>query len=79
MLTGGGKSLLFQLLAWISKGLMVIVVPLVALHKELYNRCMNLDISCAQWDSLYSLDLVSIMFVTSESTLSMEFCIYLNR
>ncbi|CAG8367005.1 unnamed protein product [Penicillium salamii] len=47
MLIGGGKSLLFQLPAWISKGLTVVVVSLVALRKELYDRCMNLDISCA--------------------------------
>ncbi|CAG8059412.1 unnamed protein product, partial [Penicillium salamii] len=73
MPTGGGKSLLFQLPAWISKGLTVVVVPLVALRKELYDRCTNLDISCAQWDSLHPPDPVSIVFVTPESALSMEF------
>lgn len=79
MPTGGGKSLLFQLPAWISKGLTVVVVPLVALRKELYDRCTTLGISCAQWDTLHPPDQVSIVFVTPESALSEEFQTYLNR
>ncbi|KAI3144663.1 hypothetical protein CBS147317_9724 [Penicillium roqueforti] len=79
MPTGGGKSLLFQLPAWITKGLTVVVVPLVALRKELQERCTNLGIRCTQWESHHPPDDASIVLVTPESALTMSFRTFLNR
>ncbi|KAJ5749393.1 hypothetical protein N7533_006421 [Penicillium manginii] len=79
MPTGGGKSLLFQLPAWISKGLTVVVVPLVALRKELQRHCTSLGISCTEWESHHPPDEASIVLVTPESALSDIFRTFLNR
>lgn len=79
MPTGGGKSLLFQLPVWISKGLTVVVVPLVALRKELFDRCTSLGISCTQWESHHPPDEASIVLVTPESALTVTFRTFLNR
>ena len=79
MPTGGGKSLLFQLPAWISKGLTVVVVPLIALRKELQKRCTSLGISCTEWESHHPPDEASIVLVTPESALTGIFRTFLNR
>lgn len=79
MPTGGGKSLLFQLPAWISKGLTVVVVPLIALRKELQRRCTSLGISCTEWESHHPPDEASIVLVTPESALTDIFRTFLNR
>jgi superfamily II DNA helicase RecQ len=48
--TGAGKSLVFQLPAWIEKELTtVVIVPFVALVEEMKNRCTDLDLDCYVW------------------------------
>jgi superfamily II DNA helicase RecQ len=48
MPTGGGKSILFMLPAYIGGGLTVVVVPLIALRGDLQQRCTQAGISCVQ-------------------------------
>lgn len=46
LLTGGGKSLVFQVPAWIEKdSTTVVIVPFVALIEEMEERCRDLGIS----------------------------------
>jgi superfamily II DNA helicase RecQ len=48
--TGGGKSLVFQLPAWVEKDLTtVVIVPFVALAEEMKNRCIDMGLSCYVW------------------------------
>ncbi len=48
--TGGGKSLVFQLAAWIEKDLTtVVIVPFVALAEEMKDRCIDMGLSCYVW------------------------------
>lgn len=48
--TGGGKSLLFQLLAFMEKNLTtILIVPFVVLVKEMAERCENLGLSYQIW------------------------------
>jgi len=43
---GGGKSLVFQLPAWMEKDLTtVVIVPFVALAEEMKDRCINMRLS----------------------------------
>ena len=47
MPTGAGKSLLFMLPAWMSRGgTTIVVIPLVALRADLQQRCQALGVSC---------------------------------
>lgn len=77
--TGAGKTLLFLLPAWVSKGLTVVVVPLIALRTEFYERCIQMGISCAVWDSERPPDEASILLVTPESALTTSFRTFLLR
>lgn len=80
MPTGAGKSLLFMLPAWMSRGgTTIVVVPLVALRADLQQRCQTLGISCVEWDSRRPVDGASVVLVTPESALSETFQIFLNR
>ncbi|KAJ5302427.1 hypothetical protein N7476_009226 [Penicillium atrosanguineum] len=79
MPTGGGKSMLFMLPAWVAGGLTVVVVPLIALRADLQDRCTTLGISCVAWESRRPPDEASIVLVTPESALSTEFTTFLNR
>lgn len=48
--TGGGKSLIFQLPAWVEKDLTtVVIVPFVALAEEMKDRCIDMGLSCYVW------------------------------
>ena len=51
MAAGSGKSMLFQLPAWMEPGgTTIVVVPLVSLRADLIDRCRLLGISSAEWD-----------------------------
>jgi superfamily II DNA helicase RecQ len=47
--TGGGKSLLFTLLACIEKGVMIVVVPYRALIEDLVKRIHDCGVDCIEW------------------------------
>ncbi|KAJ5863522.1 uncharacterized protein N7529_001349 [Penicillium soppii] len=80
MPTGGGKSLLFMLPAWISpRGVTVVVVPLIALRGDLVHRCRQLGIACVEWESRRPADQASIVLVTPESAITEDFMTFLNR
>jgi superfamily II DNA or RNA helicase len=79
MPTGGGKSILFMLPAWVAGGLTVVVVPLITLRADLQDRCTTLGIPCVAWESRRPPDEASIVLVTPESVLSTEFTTFLNR
>jgi superfamily II DNA helicase RecQ len=80
MPTGGGKSLLFMLPAWVSRGgLTIVVLPLVALRWDMQRRCQELGIPCAAWDRQLPPDGASIVLVTPESVPSHEFRRFMER
>jgi len=79
MPTGGGKSMLFMLPAYVGGGLTVVVVPLVALRGDVQRRCAQAGISCVQWESRRPPDEAAIVLVTPESALSEDFITFLNR
>jgi superfamily II DNA helicase RecQ len=80
MPTGGGKSLLFMLPAWISpRGVTVVVVPLIALRGDMLHRCRQLGIRCVEWESRRPADQASIVLVTPESAITEDFMTFLNR
>ena len=65
MKTGGGKSLIFQLPAWLAaSGTTIIVVPFVALRADLKRRSVELGISCLEWDSRRPPDEAKMVLVT---------------
>jgi len=48
--TGAGKSMAFMAPAWAEKGMTtVVIVPFVALIKEMEQRCKERDLSCYIW------------------------------
>jgi superfamily II DNA helicase RecQ len=68
MPTGEGKSLLFQLPAYISpRGLTIVVVPLVALRYDMMVRCAAIGITAREWEVDRQVDDASIVFVTPET------------
>ncbi|EDN04941.1 conserved hypothetical protein [Histoplasma mississippiense (nom. inval.)] len=80
MPTGGGKSMMFMLPAWVAPGgTTVVVVPLVALRGDMQRRCEELGISCVEWESRRPPDEASMVLVTPESALSEDFITFLNR
>jgi superfamily II DNA helicase RecQ len=46
LLTGGGKSLLFMLLACIEEGVTVVIVPYQALIEDLVKQICECSINC---------------------------------
>jgi superfamily II DNA helicase RecQ len=51
MPTGAGKGMLFMLPAWAEQGVTsMVVVPLIALRRDMIRRCKLLGISCAEWE-----------------------------
>jgi superfamily II DNA helicase RecQ len=80
MPTGGGKSLLFMLLAWAEQGgTTVVVVPLIALRGDMKQRCIKLGISCVEWESRRPPDAAAVVLVTPESAVGEAFATFLNR
>jgi len=80
MPTGAGKSMLFMLPAWAKQGgTTVVVVPLIALRRDMKQRCNALRISCAEWEGRCSPNAAAIVLVTPESAVSEGFMTFLNR
>lgn len=79
MPTGGGKSVLFMLPAWVAGGTTVVVVPLIALRSDMQRRCQRLNIRCIEWESRQPADAANIVLVTPESALGPDFMGFLNR
>lgn len=80
MPTGAGKSMLFMLPAWAEQGgTTVVVVPLISLRGHMIQRCQELGISCAEWNSRCPPDAAAIVFVTPESAVKEAFGTFLNR
>jgi superfamily II DNA helicase RecQ len=51
MPTGGGKSLLFMLPAYMEEKITIVVVPFVALLEDLRRRLGALDMAYAVWEN----------------------------
>lgn len=80
MATGQGKSLLFMLPAKIAPGgLTVVVVPLVALRRDLVGRCSRAGLSACELDANRPTPTTSILFVTPEASINSKFNDYLTR
>ena len=77
--TGAGKSVLFMLPASVSGGVTILVVPLVALRFDMRERCEQLGIVSAEWDSRRPHEWAQIMFVTPEAAVGEAFGHYINR
>ena len=80
MPTGAGKSMLFMLPAWEEQGgTTVVIVPLIALRRDMMRRCKILGISCAEWEGRRPPDAAAIVLVTPESAVREDFATFLNR
>jgi superfamily II DNA helicase RecQ len=76
---GGGKSLLFMLLAWVEQGgTTVVVIPLIALRGDMMRRCKWLGILCAAWEGRRPPDAAAVVLVTPELAVGEEFATFLN-
>lgn len=75
--TGGGKSLIFQLPAWIEKNqTTVVIIPFVALIEEMKQRCRDMRISCHVWkqsDAISGPPSVQVLLTAVENAVSSEF------
>lgn len=80
MPTGGGKSMLFMLPAFVAPGgCTIVVVPLISLRADLMQRCQQLGIQCVSWESRRPPDEAAIVLVTPESSEDPDFHTFLNR
>ncbi|KAK0744616.1 P-loop containing nucleoside triphosphate hydrolase protein [Apiosordaria backusii] len=78
--TGGGKSLLFMLPAFCAPdGVSIVVVPLVALYKDLHRRCQESGIDSHIWQSRSGNRAASIILMTPESAVTKGFQLFVNR
>jgi superfamily II DNA helicase RecQ len=77
--TGAGKSVLFMLPASVSSGVTIVVVPLVALRFDMKERCDQLGMVSAEWDSQRPHEWAQVMFVTPEAAVGEAFGQYINR
>lgn len=55
------------------------VVPLIALRKDIIRRCEELGISCVSWESRMPPDGESTVMVTPESAISEDFKTFISR
>ena len=77
--TGGGKSLLFILLAYcVLGGTTIAIVPLVALRDDLHSRCREANIRTITWQRKRGNPPTTIVFVTPESAISKGFRDWVN-
>lgn len=77
--TGQGKSLLFMLPALMDPdGLTVVIVPLIALRRDIKDRCDRAGIAAWEWDPYKINPDATICLVTPESATSNHFANYLN-
>jgi superfamily II DNA helicase RecQ len=78
--TEGGKSLLFILPAYCSRGGMtVIMIPLIALRRDMKRRCDELELRYHEWGNRQPGDGAQIMLMIPESTVGQGFRTFLNR
>ncbi|KAG6148290.1 hypothetical protein E4U37_007506 [Claviceps purpurea] len=78
--TGGGKSLSFMLPAYCSPhGTTIVIVPLVALQQDLFERCIKLKITAIIWKSGHSNPPASVVFVTPVSAVAKGFEDFVRR
>ncbi|KAK5108236.1 hypothetical protein LTR85_005380 [Meristemomyces frigidus] len=74
MRTGGGKSLMFMLPSAASTdGVTIVIVPIIALRQDLWERGMEKGIPCAEWDGERPPYYARMVFVTPESAVSVAF------
>lgn len=74
--TGGGKSLVFMLPAFLEKGATtVVVVPLVALMSDIRKRAKEKHIDCEVWShqSDFAIKVPSLILVAIENAVSQKF------
>jgi DEAD/DEAH box helicase len=78
--TGAGKSLSFMLPARMCRqGKTVVIVPLVALRSDLFQRCVKAGITTQEWKAEATIDpTATIVLVTPESFLTNSFASYLH-
>ncbi|EXM13774.1 P-loop containing nucleoside triphosphate hydrolase [Fusarium oxysporum f. sp. vasinfectum] len=77
--TSGGKSLLFQLPAAACPSCVtIVVVPLVSLQGDLFDRTRKMNIPAAQWKSNQIVGDARIVFVTPETLFTEHFQGYLD-
>jgi superfamily II DNA helicase RecQ len=84
LLTGGGKSLLFQLPTCLpGAGITVVILPLVALRQDLTRQCEKLKISYSLWDEVWDQELnlyiALLLLVGVEQAVSSRFRTYLSQ
>jgi superfamily II DNA helicase RecQ len=77
--TGAGKSVLFMLPASVSSGVTIVVVPLIALRFNMRERCEQLGIVSAEWNSQRPYEWAQIVFVTPEAAVGEMFGDFINR
>jgi superfamily II DNA helicase RecQ len=77
--TGAGKSVLFMLPALVLSGVTIVVVPLVALRFNMKDRCEQLGIVSAEWNSWRPHEWAQVVFVTPEAAVGEAFGHYINR
>ena len=74
------KNILFILPVFTEPGeTIIMVVPLLSLHRDIIQQCQILDISCISWESCRLPDKTIIILVTPESAVTEDFYIFINR
>ena len=75
--TGGGKSLIFMLLAWLENDrTTIVIVPFIALMEDMMERCLDMGLSCQIWRESKQLsndDTAQIVLVAVEHAVTVQF------